>query len=162
MEEAGQRAPSHSDILEVTTSTYRCLFCLNAKKGSGNVIFCTGCHYHLCENCWEGHPPHRPELGLQGAEGVPHEKVDPKIVDALQQCMAEPKDDADQHEQHQNDDDTTWFGLERDLTEGEPVLAEYKRYSSLMMQYSSIESQDRYPALVSFIGQTGTRSLYNW
>ena len=68
--------------------------------------------------------------------------------------MAEPEDEFQQDKLHQEDEDTTWFGLERDAS-GEPILAEYRRYAAIMAQSSEDHDSPRYPALVSFIGQTG-------
>jgi hypothetical protein len=95
---------------------------------------------------------------MLGPGGVPHEKVDPTIVEALTQCMAEPEDENDQIEKHQDDEDTMWFGLDRD-DGGEPILAEYRRYAAIMMQYPNTAAEPRYPGLISFIGQTGTSIL---
>jgi hypothetical protein len=129
-----------------------CYFCDNT---TSDIAFCTGCHYHLCHECWSNHPPHK--RGHLGPAGVPHEKVDPKIVEELTQCMAEPEDESQQDKLHQEDEDTTWFGLERDAG-GEPILAEYRRYAAIMAQSSEDYDGLRYPALVSFIGQTGTHT----
>lgn len=68
--------------------------------------------------------------------------------------MAEPTNDSEQEKQHQDDEDTTWFGLDRDAS-GDPVLAEYRRYVAIMLESAVEPGISRYPALVSFIGQTG-------
>lgn len=85
---------------------------------------------------------------------MPHERVDPAIVASVTINTAAPEDEHDQIAQHRQDEDTTWLGLDQD-SGGEPVLAEYRRYAALMMQNRPDSQTVRYPALVSFIGQTG-------
>lgn len=68
--------------------------------------------------------------------------------------MAQPPTEREQMQQHIDDEDTTWFGFDRD-EDGSPFLAEYQRYASLMMDCAQDPGSQRYPALVSFIGQTG-------
>jgi len=116
------------------------------------LVFCTGCHAYFCGGCWNKRRAHRE--GLPGPGGIPHEANDPIIADLVEQCMAEPTNDSDQERQHQDDEDTTWFGLDRDAS-GDPVLAEYRRYVAIMLESAIEPGKSRYPALVSFIGQTG-------
>ena len=117
-----------------------------------DVWLCTGCNDYFCENHWNKRRAHREnELG---PGGIPHEKVDQRIAQLVKLCMAEPSNGSEQEKQHQDDIDTTWFGLDRDAS-GEPILAEYRRYAAIMLEHSQEPGQTRYPALVSFIGQTG-------
>lgn len=55
---------------------------------------------------------------------------------------------------HIEDKDTTWFGMVRN-NQNSPVFQDYGRYSSIMADSNSGEFKNRYPQLVSFIGQTG-------
>lgn len=117
-----------------------------------DVVFCTGCNDYFCKKHWSKRRAHREKQ--PGPGGMPHEEVDPKVVERVAQCMAEPLDDSDQEQKHKEDNETTWFGLDRDPT-GEPVLAEYRRYAAIMLESAEASEGPRYPALVSFIGQTG-------
>jgi hypothetical protein len=208
------------------------------------VVFCTGCNEYYCEPCWDKRRSHKDKKKL-GPGGIPHEKVDPVVVKRVEGCMAEPRDETEEREQHENDQDTTCFGLcqrvscrvtkrldcyqrsslvyamsvtslicalpiPRDYSSfylffvgfnrlsaslllsrsppiglqaeiprlcccfggynysgsetpdrldrdpgGDPVLSEYRRYASIMMDSASETSPLRYPGLVSFVGQTG-------
>jgi len=135
----------------ILTMTETCQIC---EKTNG-VFFCTGCNDYTCENCWNNLRPHR--NNQLGPDGIPHEKVDPEIREKVIQCTAEPIDEVDQTRQHQEDEDTTWFGLDRDAG-GDPILREYRRYAAIMMESSQNIEGHRFPCLVSFIGQTGTLS----
>lgn len=125
--------------------------CALCEESPPEISFCTACNFNLCDECWNTYPPHR--KGLLGPQGLPHEKADPTVVQELKDCMDEPNNN-NEHRLHQDDEETTWFGLERD-DGGTPVLAEYRRYAAVMMQASEYSEQTRYPSLVSFIGQTG-------
>lgn len=129
-------------------ASHSCELC---ETGTECIAFCTACNFSLCNNCWDKYPPHK--KGLLGPQGLPHEKANPSVVQELKVCMDEPNDD-NERRFHQEDEETTWFGLERD-DGGTPVLAEYRRYAAVMMQASELSDQVRYPSLVSFIGQTG-------
>ncbi|KAI9158039.1 Calcium-independent phospholipase A2-gamma [Paramyrothecium foliicola] len=118
-----------------------------------DLVFCTGCNEYYCESCWGRRRAHKDKNSL-GPGGIPHEKVDPEIVESVNECMAEPEDENDEKQQHEDDQDTTWFGLDRDMG-GEPVLSEYRRYAAIMMDGASETTSARYPGLVSFVGQTG-------
>ena len=117
-----------------------------------DVQFCEGCHDFVCGQCWSRIRAHRENL--PGPGGIPHERVDPKIKEKMVESMAEPVDQTDERRQHLDDEDTTWFALDKDEV-GEPVLAEYRRYASIMMDCVEGADGPRYPRLVSFIGETG-------
>ncbi|TGJ87061.1 hypothetical protein E0Z10_g1710 [Xylaria hypoxylon] len=106
-----------------------------------------------CEvKCWEKRRAHRDGKQL-GPGGIPHEQVSPNVVERVDACVAGPENEVEEREQHENDQDTTWFGLDRDLG-GDPVLSEYRRYAAIMMANAAEISTVQYPALVSFVGQT--------
>ena len=66
--------------------------------------------------------------------------------------------DAEREELHQVDEDTTWFGISREDA-GFPLFQDYGRYANLMMSSShgSVAGRrdNRFPSLVSFVGETG-------
>ncbi|KAI8948038.1 hypothetical protein F4801DRAFT_474669 [Xylaria longipes] len=115
--------------------------------------FCTGCNEYYCNNCWEKRRAHRDGKQL-GPGGIPHEQVSPNVVERVDACVAGPENEAEEREQHENDQDTTWFGLDREDDGGDPVLSEYRRYAAIMMANATETSNVQYPALVSFVGQT--------
>ncbi|KAI0490190.1 hypothetical protein F4859DRAFT_183291 [Xylaria cf. heliscus] len=112
--------------------------------------FCPACNEYYCINCWERRRAHRDGKQL-GPGGIPHEQVNPEVVKRVDVCVDGPENETEETKQHENDQDTTWFGLDRD-SGGDPVLSEYRRYASIMMATET--STVQYPGLVSFVGQT--------
>ena len=125
---------------------------------SDNLAFCEGCNDHVCEDCWTNIRSHRDNR--LGPGGIPHQRVDTKIKEKMTQSIAEPVDQLDETRQHQDDEDTTWFAVDKDDA-GEPILSEYRRYASIMMDCVQGIVEPRYPRLVSFIGETG-QPTSNW
>ena len=73
--------------------------------------------------------------------------------------MLEPETtEAEREELHQNDEDTTWFGISRE-SGGYPLFQDYGRYADLMLNNShrsgAVERDTRFPSIVSVVGQTG-------
>ncbi|KAH7147389.1 hypothetical protein DER46DRAFT_670987 [Fusarium sp. MPI-SDFR-AT-0072] len=52
------------------------------------------------------------------------------------------------------DDDTIWFGVVRDPSQ-QQAFQDYGRFAALMIEGQKEQSEDHFPQLVSFIGQTG-------
>jgi hypothetical protein len=79
---------------------------------------------------------------------------DRKVVERLRMIL-DPKRTAEEKiKEHQNDEDTTWFGIARDSA-NLPIFRDYERYATIMAQSRTSQINVRYPQLVSFIGQTG-------
>lgn len=97
---------------------------------------------------------HRP--GAIGYDGRPHQKFNPNIVRTLRQIIEPTRSECDLCNEHQAHEDTTWFGVGRDAS-GQPVLHDYGRLATLLTESQTQEAGDRYPSLISFIGQTGKR-----
>lgn len=119
-----------------------------------DLKFCEGCGSYWCgsDTCWRTVKKHRESQ--QGVGVRIHEKSDPGIVRRVMESMAAPKSEEEERQQHENDEDTLWLGWDKDEN-GDPLLAEYSRYASMMMETSQGRAETRYPALVSFVGQTG-------
>jgi hypothetical protein len=60
-----------------------------------------------------------------------------------------------QAEQHREDEETTWFAVRRDGTNQQKILFDSGRYASLVAHGSDGKHLVRFPAIVSFVGQTG-------
>lgn len=116
------------------------------------LIFCEGCGSYYCDDCWEMKKSHRKQG--HGVGGIPHGKTNPDIVKAIKASMSEPRDEQEESQQHGKDVDSVWFGLTQDEG-GEPALADYRRYTSIIMERAPEAKSNRYPGLVSFIGPTG-------
>ena len=114
---------------------------------------CLSCGSTYCDNCWDKQGPHRP--GKVGVDGLPHEKTKKPIYDRLKTIFEPPEDSNELSRLHIEDEDTTWFGVEKD-SGGRPMFQDYGRYAALMAETKQPSSGVRYPQLVSFIGQTGS------
>lgn len=125
--------------------------------------YCNVCGNVFCDRCWPSQLPHKKNKFALGA--VPHEKTDYKVAKKIQNIFTPNITDAEQNILHQNDENTTWFGIIRE--DGElPLFRDYGRYGDLMTNplrsgktsnsSTAIMGHDsRYPSIVSFVGQTG-------
>jgi len=136
--------------IEVTKlSGESCELCEHTERPAS---FCVDCGLSFCESCWSENRSHAP--GIVNSHGVPHEKIDRAVAFRLKQILTPPSDPEVQRELYENDAQTTWFGVSRDAR-GAPVLQDYGRYSTIMRESTVGEFSQRWPQLVSFVGQTG-------
>ena len=80
------------------------------------------------------------------------------MVHRLRQILEPSRTEAEHEAELQEDEDTTWFGFGRDAT-GQPVLHDYGRFAAIMGETFTEDAGERYPQLVSFIGETGTWAI---
>ncbi|VTO87220.1 unnamed protein product [Fusarium graminearum] len=111
---------------------------------------CVQCDDFFCNDCWPKERPHRP--GKVGIDGREHEKVDEDIVHRLQQIFGQPTAE-EQHRRHTNDINTTWFGVTKE--HGQPYLHYSNRLVDILRESQVGAFAERFPQLVSFVGQTG-------
>lgn len=124
--------------------------------GNGQpTYFCVHCDSNFCDGCWGTIVQHRP--GKRGPDGLPHEKMDLRVVSRLRNILEPSSDPQAQRALHRDDEDTTWFGIGRNGS-NDPVFQDYGRYAAIMADSLPPERFTRYPQLVSFIGQTGKSS----
>ncbi|KAI0868821.1 hypothetical protein GGS24DRAFT_494248 [Hypoxylon argillaceum] len=110
---------------------------------------CTCCY---CDECWPKPAPHRPGKRV----AAKHEKVDLALYIRLRDTFNPPSDGKIQDKLHRDDEETTWFAVKRDSSSKPEILYDSGRYASLVANGSTAGSHlVRFPALVSFIGQTG-------
>jgi hypothetical protein len=121
------------------------------------VYLCVQCDGAFCDDCWAKQFPHKP--GKIGADGLPHEKTDLKVVERLRDTLdRQDRTPEEQEKLHKNDEDTTWFGIARDEA-NMPIFQDYGRYAAILAESLAMRRRSRYPQLVSFIGQTGMISF---
>ncbi|KAI1161870.1 FabD/lysophospholipase-like protein [Nemania serpens] len=89
-----------------------------------------------------------------GYDDRPHEKANAQVVQRLRQILDPKRNEHDHDKELQNDDDTTWFGVARDSS-NQAIFQDHGRFTTLMTESHMPELGNRYPQLVSFIGQTG-------
>lgn len=126
-----------------------CEICQHTQRGSS---FCIPCDAHLCDDCWSQQIGHRARQGKPG-----HEKADYRVVTKLKEILEPTTVSETLQSLHKADDDTTWFGVTTDK-QNNPVFQDYGRYTTIMAGSLSKGVGERFPQLISFIGQTGAQS----
>ncbi|KAF7502349.1 hypothetical protein GJ744_006003 [Endocarpon pusillum] len=113
---------------------------------------CASCDCTYCDLCWELQAPHR--QGKLGQNGLPHEKTSKDVFVRLQSIFEPPEKKSELLRLHLEDEETLWFGVEKD-DNGKFIFTDNGRYTSLMTMTKQPTATERYPLLVSFVGQTG-------
>ncbi|KAI8626808.1 hypothetical protein F5Y19DRAFT_466119 [Xylariaceae sp. FL1651] len=112
---------------------------------------CVQCDDFFCDECWPKERPHRP--GKVGIDGRPHEKVDEEVISRLKLTFTQPTKE-EQERRHEFDINTTWFGVAKEANQ--PFLHHSNRLVDIMQEHPTpYHPADRFPHLVSFVGQTG-------
>ncbi|KAI1452785.1 hypothetical protein F4805DRAFT_462423 [Annulohypoxylon moriforme] len=127
-----------------------CFTCKSTNKQTYSCIQCNNLSF--CDDCWSRWVLHLP--GAVGYDNRPHEKAIAQVVQRLRQILEPSRNENDHEQELQNDDDTTWFGVGRDSAD-QPVFQDHGRFANLMSDSQTKDLGNRYPQLVSFIGQTG-------
>ena len=76
------------------------------------------------------------------------------VIGRLRQILEPVRTEAEHETELVRDRETTWFGFGRDSS-GHPIFQDYGRFATIMSESHSNGIADRYPQLVSFIGETG-------
>ncbi|KAI1362066.1 FabD/lysophospholipase-like protein [Xylaria arbuscula] len=127
--------------------------CHSCRRDDGQTYSCIQCNnLSFCNDCWSQWVLHLP--GAVGYDDRPHEKANAQVVQRLRQILDPKRTERDHETDLQHDDDTTWFGVERDSS-NQAIFQDHGRFTTLMTESHSSELGNRYPQLVSFIGQTG-------
>ena len=160
---------------------YRAEGCI---RNLDKVWYCVDCACEFCEPCWQNFLAHRG--GREGRDGS-HEKVEYHVYTKLKNILDPVYDGEKAEEVHEDDLATTWFGAICPLTAA-PITTDivsgikrdddpeqYDRFDRRGDQsdrhhffdydvYSALLSRplksgkEKYPQLVSFIGQTSNCS----
>ncbi|KAH6886261.1 hypothetical protein B0T10DRAFT_576010 [Thelonectria olida] len=108
------------------------------------------CDDSFCDECWPKQRPHLP--GKIGIDGRQHEKVDAEVNNRLSKIFGQPTQE-EQNNRHGGDISTTWFGV---VNEGyQPFLHYSNRMVDILQESQVGDYSERFPHLVSFVGQTG-------
>ena len=131
--------------------------CGKGKLATDECYFCWPCDGTIfCADCWSKCPPHKKrKFGASHTTGLPHEKSDPAMARKIFETLQADHSIENQALLHVQDEDTSWFGTNQDEATGEIVFQDFGRYSRLIAENSARHRRIRYPALVSFVGQTG-------
>lgn len=112
---------------------------------------CINCSSLYCDLCWDTQGPHK--RGKVGEDGRPHERTEKEVYARLRPIFHPPENESALQKLHQDDEEALWFGVETE--ENKCVLTDSGRYAALMAATKQPTGSDRYPLLISFIGQTG-------
>ncbi|KAI0888475.1 uncharacterized protein GGS22DRAFT_198203 [Annulohypoxylon maeteangense] len=127
--------------------------CQTCSTSSAKTFTCIQCNsLAFCDACWPKWVLHTP--GAIGWGGKPHEKADPVVIKRLREILEPVRTEAEHEAELIRDRETTWFGFSRD-TSGHPIFQDWGRFAAIMNESHSSRIADRYPQLVSFIGETG-------
>jgi hypothetical protein len=133
--------------------------CGERRPSKDECYFCWPCNGTIfCKKCWNKCPPHRGGFGRSRGfpqVGLPHEKSDPLVARRIFETLQSERNEEQQALLHDQDEDSCWFGTGKDGDTGETVFRDFGRYSRLLEELSSRRRLTRFPALVSFVGQTG-------
>jgi hypothetical protein len=94
--------------------------------------------------------------GKVGIDGRQHEKVDEEVVRRLRKIFDQPSQE-EQSSHHGGDIDTTWFGVGKEANQS--FLHYSNRLVEVLHESQTGEFIERFPQLVSFVGQTGRLPL---
>lgn len=112
--------------------------------------YCSACGASFCDQCWDSQIAHR----LGSMADAQHERSDREVTMRLQSILTPARDPELQRKLHREDLETTWLRYVKGTLQ-EPELHEDSRYNILMQQSLTLEWEERWPQLISFIGQTG-------
>ena len=79
------------------------------------------------------------------------------MYERLKRILDSPESVFELSRLHQEDETTTWFGIEKDFN-GPPIFQDHGRFAAFMADTKQPNAGVRYPQLVSFVGETGERS----
>ncbi|CAM1500480.1 Fc.00g096420.m01.CDS01 [Cosmosporella sp. VM-42] len=92
---------------------------------------------------------------FQKGKRIKHEMVEEEVYDRLEQTLqtfVQPTQE-EQDERHESGVNTTWFGVSK---EGDQSFLHYsERFNDIMCTTVNGDYTERFPQLVSFVGQTG-------
>lgn len=124
--------------------------CAVCKQNAEGHTFCSACGRNFCDQCWGTQVAHQPGEAADSR----HEKSDRRITERLRGILTPATDQVTQQQLHLNDSYTTWLRWTKSSRQ-EPEIQEYNRYKKLIQASFSSQWKERWPQLVSFIGQTG-------
>ena len=94
-----------------------------------------------------------PQPGKVGIDGRQHEMVDIEVIERLSKIFSQPTRE-EQNYRHELDINTTWFGVVNEANQ--PFLQYSNRIADILQESQIGDYRERFPHLVSFVGQTGT------
>ncbi|KAK0670208.1 hypothetical protein QBC41DRAFT_97026 [Cercophora samala] len=120
----------------------------------------------FCTDCWDKQWAHKkiePQARMwrsrpvtaKPKQQVQHEKVNREIYYRFADIFDNTTDDDERLKLHAWEAGAKWFGITRDSNTGQFRFGATPRFREIMMDGFKPGSQEQFPSLVSFIGQTG-------
>ncbi|KAK6342107.1 hypothetical protein TWF730_001585 [Orbilia blumenaviensis] len=128
--------------------------CFDCGASNLTIMMCSVCRVEYCDGCWDEAPLHIRRTGRRRNTGIreqPHERVDPKVEAKLNRILEPQTKRADLEALLIQDEDTTWFAAFKDQR-SDYIFQDLGRYGRVV----SGLNKNAYPALVSFVGPTGS------
>ena len=116
------------------------------------TYLCASCAVTYCDHCWSIPISHR--RGTSGPNGLAHEKSDTNIAQRLENAFTPPRNIRQANQLHIDDSDTTWLSFTGEPTNF-PSIQDHDRFTALIQDSFTGVWSERWPQIVSFIGQTG-------
>ena len=143
-------------MTEQKRALLECEDCGCKSRAELQVWLCADCGCTYCDSCWDNQPPHR--KGRVDKNGRLHEKDNKEFSDRIRLCFDSPTSHEEKRRAHLDDEETRWFGvdtLQNNKDTDQSIFSDSGRYSILMTRTKQVSDGERYPRLVSFVGQTG-------
>lgn len=118
------------------------------------VAYCSNCGAQFCSYHWAEQWVHRDKSDQRLKDGVPHEKTDPWLANKIKTIIEPSLSQEEQNRLHQQDEDTTWFGVMPDNA-GKLMFHDFGRYEQSSLESRFPQKSSQYPSLISFVGTTG-------
>lgn len=109
------------------------------------IFWCSLCKLSLCGTCWSKQTAHRKNR-------AGHDKISQQTLHMLQSIMNPTKGKSQDHLAAY---DSKWFGVNIDQEKSDITLDITTRYRKLAMMNASFGQTSQFPALISFVGETG-------
>ena len=127
--------------------------CDQCQSERPDVTYCPACCFHFCREHWDAQILHRRPRDFNG---IPHERTDPRLAKRIRSIIEPSISPEEQNRLHQQDEDTTWFGVLPDATcPGQLLFHDFGRYEEFLVQSTFAPKSAQFPSLISFVGPTG-------
>lgn len=125
--------------------------CTDAKRAAtindASAWYCYACRMTFCKTHWMKEMSHR-------RKRPGHEKVDAAVAKMIEHTLEVDVSDTEQAELHLMDESASWFGAIHSQ-DGGVIFRDFGRYAAVVADKSLAEKRSCYPALISFVGDTG-------
>ncbi|EPS35758.1 hypothetical protein H072_10759 [Dactylellina haptotyla CBS 200.50] len=145
-----QSIPENSSPPDTAEDPLQCEICQLPKP---RCLICNVCQIVFCEECWPEYLPHKPgrKNPIRGVRLQKHEPIDPVVEAKLDRILEPQIQEPEQEALLDQDEDTAWFAVVKDDAD-DLIFQDLGRYGNIV---AGLDKKS-YPALVSFVGPTGS------